>query len=114
MRVTISNGSSIIGTGVLEYLDPPMGVAFGQFSPTSEYHRDRHANTIEGVYIGDVAQSFSVRSDKSEAIRCTVAIEYWSESLGEQQLTVWFQDSTDFKNLFSAHNDFNAYYGHST
>lgn len=111
MQVSIHQGGIAIGTAVLEHLDPPMGVAFGPFSPSDQYDRDRHANMIEGAYIGDRGRSLSVLADQQGLLKtASIAIEDWADPEIGKQLTVWFQDGSDFAALFSTHDDHKAYY----
>jgi hypothetical protein len=79
--------------------------------PSDEYDRDKHANTIEGNYVGDKGQSLSVRADQHGPIKiASIAIEHWSDAALGNQVTVWFRDGGDFAALFSTHNDYKAYY----
>ena len=53
MQVNVLEGDVLIGAATMEYLHPPMGVAFGPFSPTINYMSASHANVVEGEYVGD-------------------------------------------------------------
>jgi hypothetical protein len=111
MQVSVYQDETLLGTAILEHLDPPMGVAFGPFMPSDQYDRDKHANTIEGKYVGDKGQTLSVRANQHDPLKtASVAIEYWADAAIGNQLTVWFQDGRDFAALFSTHNDYKAYY----
>jgi hypothetical protein len=111
MQVSVYQDETLLGAAILEHLDPPMGVAFGPFVPSDHYDRDKHANAVEGKYVGDNGQSLSVRANQHEALKTvSVTIEYWADAAIENQLTVWFQDGRDFAALFSTHNDYKAYY----
>lgn len=111
MQVSVYQNGTAIGTAILEHLDPPMGVAFGPFSPSDRYDRDQHANTIEGDYIDDKGQSLSVRAEQHGRLNiASIAIEDWAAPEIGKQLTVWFQDGGDFVALFSAHDGYKAYY----
>ncbi|MGX1742103.1 hypothetical protein ACWIEX_11145 [Bosea sp. NPDC055353] len=111
MQISIYQDGNVIGTAILEHLDPPMGVAFGPFSPVEQYDRDQHANTVEGEYIADRGQSLSVVSDPHGRLEtASIAIEDWSDPQLGMQLTVWFKDGHTFAALFSAHADYRAYY----
>jgi hypothetical protein len=111
MQVSVYRDGALIGTAILEHLDPPMGVAFGPFVSSDQYDRDQHANTVEGEYVGDKGQSLSVRADQLGPLKtASIAIEDWSDPEIGKQLTVWFQDGDDFAAIFSTHNDYKAYY----
>ena len=80
-----------IGTAVLEHLDPPMGVAFGAFSPSSQYNPNIHANTVEGEYLGDRGKSLTASDDRHFALEtASIAIQDFAE-LG-RELTLFFRD----------------------
>jgi hypothetical protein len=111
MQVSIHQGQTLIGIATLEHLDPPMGVAFGPFSPSNGYDRDKHANAVDGDYVGDRGQSLSVCHDQHGLLKtASIAIEDWADPEIGKHLTVWFQDGRDFAAYFSAHDDFKAYY----
>lgn len=109
MQVSIYQNENLIGTATLEHLDPPMGVAFGPFEPSDEYDRDKHANTVEGNYVGDKGRSLSIRADQHGPLEtATIAIEDF-DPVGKQ-LTLWFKNGDDFAAYFSTHNDYKAYF----
>jgi len=111
MQVRVYQNGIAIGTAILEHLDPPMGVAFGPFSPSDHYDRDKHANTIERDHVDDKGRSLSVDADQHGTLKtASIAIEDWNDPEIGKQLTVWFQDGDDFKLLFSTHGDYKAYY----
>lgn len=111
MQVSVYRDETLVGTAILEHLDPPMGVAFGPFSPGDQYDRDQHANTVEGDYINDRGQSLSVHADQHGRLNtASIAIQDWVDSKLGKELTVWFKDGRNFAALFSAHDDYRAYY----
>lgn len=111
MQVSIYQDGTLIGTAILEHLDPPMGVAFGPFSPLDRYDREQHASTIEGEHVGDRGQSLSAHADDHGLLNtAAIAIEDYADPEFGKQLTVWFQDGGDFSTLFSTHDDYRAYY----
>lgn len=112
MQVSVLQGSVLIGTGFLDHLDPPMGVAFGPFTPSPQYERDQHANTVEGDYVADMGKSLAVYSDEHVRIdAAAIAIEDWTQSFDETHLTIFFADGTDFRSFFAQHPDYKSYYG---
>lgn len=111
MKVEVLQGEAVIGSAVLLHLDPPMGVALGPFTPSAQYDRARHANTVEGVCVDDLEKSLCVRADEGGDISTTaIAIDDFADSLGERQLTVWFANGNDYSAVFSEHDEFKAYY----
>jgi len=115
MQVEVLEGETVIGSAVLVHLDPPMGVAFGPFTPSTQYDRNRHANTVDGTYVDDFGKSLRVRADQGGEIEAAaIAIEDWAESLAMRELTVFFADGNDYRALFSDHEEYKAYYPNST
>jgi len=111
MQVTVFEGSTPIGTAVLDALDPPMGVAMGKFNPTPAYVVDHHANVIDGDYAGDRSEILRVeRADGVRILSGAVSIHDWSE-LGERELHLLGIFEPQYKTLFSEHPDFKAYWG---
>lgn len=112
MQVSVYQDGTVIGTAILEHLDPPMGVAFGPFSPSDQYDRDQHANAIDGNYVGDRGRLLSVYGDQHGRLEtASIAIEDWNDPEIGKELTVWLQDGNEFAALFSTHDDYRAYYG---
>jgi len=70
MRVSVYQNQTQVGTAILEHLDPPMGVAFGPFTPTQHYDRHKHANVVEGNYVGD--RSGVPERIKAEGLLCQI------------------------------------------
>ena len=111
MQVSVHEGEMLVGTAVLEHLDPPMGMAFGPFLPSDRYNRDRHANTVEGEYVGDRGQSLAAIVVQHGTLEtASIAIEDWSSPGLGMQLTLFFKDGENFAALFAEHPDYKAYY----
>ncbi|SEJ67760.1 hypothetical protein SAMN05428950_102517 [Sphingomonas sp. OV641] len=110
MEATILKGDTVLGTGVIQHLDPPMGVAFGPFTPSRRYSAYLHANTMDGEYLGDKATDFNALVDGAPVQAAAIAIEDWSKSLGEFHFTIWFREGKEYDPLFRDHADFKAYY----
>jgi len=111
MQISVYQNEMLIGTAIIEHLDPPMGVAFGPFSPSDRYDRAHHANTIEGDYIDDKGQLLSVHADQHGPLNtASIAIQDWANPEIGKELTIWFRDGGDFAALFSTHDDYRAYY----
>ncbi|RSU62293.1 hypothetical protein DAH51_01690 [Sphingobium yanoikuyae] len=113
MQVRIYEGEMLVGTAVLEHLDPPMGVAFGPFSPSDRYNRDAHANMIEDEYVGDRGRSLvAILAQHNTPAEASIAIEDWSASKLGVQLTLFFKEGQTFVAVFATHPDYRAYYPH--
>lgn len=110
MDVTVYQGRVLIGTGVLQHLDPPMGVAFGPFMPNGEYDRDEYANVIEGEYVDDRGKSLTLHVPHGALQTAWIAIEDWHDPEVGKHLSVGFKDSEDFATHFSEHPEYRAYY----
>jgi hypothetical protein len=110
MEATILKGDTVLGTGIVEHLDPPMGVAFGPFTPTGRYSAYLHANTIDGEYLGDKATDFVAIVDGARIQSASISLEDWSKTLGEHYFTIWFREEKEYEPLFRDHSDFKAYY----
>jgi hypothetical protein len=111
MRVSVLDGSAVVGTAILDRLDPPMGVAWGVFVPSAEYDRERHARMIEGEWVPDLSTRLSVRPEgQSPLSRVRVDIEDYTGLFGEKQLWVYFESGTDYDPLFSEYDDYRTYY----
>jgi hypothetical protein len=109
MQVSIYQGEMLVGTAILEHLDPPMGVAFGTFSPSRHYNPDAHANVTEGEYVGDRGKTLIANDDHASTVdAASIAIEDYGD-LG-RQLTLFFRDGQKFAALFATHPDYLAYF----
>ena len=112
MQVSVYEGPTLVGAATIEHLDPPMGVAFGPFMPSGDYSRDRHANVIEGEFVGDRGKVLSASADRYGVLRTrTIAIEDWTNP-PYIEVNLFFGDGNDFAEVFSAHADYIAYYPH--
>lgn len=110
MRVDVFDDLTIIGTAVLDRLDPPMGVASGIFTPSSEYQRGRHARMIDGALSQDFTARLNARADgRGQVERVRIEIEDWSEIAGEIQLWAYFESGLDYDPIFSEYDDYKAY-----
>jgi hypothetical protein len=111
MRVIVLSGNVTIGAADLAQLDPPMGVAMGSFKPSGCYDQHAHANVIEGEYVGDKGTSLVVISDAYGKIDCVgIAIEDFSESIGERQLTLFGISYPEYARYFGEYDGYKAYY----
>ena len=113
MQVSVYEGEMLVGTAVLEHLDPPMGVAFGPFSPSNHYNIDTHANAVEGKYKADRGQLLAAILVQHDMLAtASIAIEDWSASNLGIHLNLFFRDGKNFAALFASHPDYKAYYPH--
>jgi hypothetical protein len=111
MRITVHHGQILIGSAHLEDLDPPMAVALGTLTPTKDYHRDLHANIIDGNYVGDKGSRLSIMTgDRGLLNVAAIAIQDWSDPDFGKQITVIFEDHQSYKAMFSSHHQYKAYF----
>lgn len=110
MQVNVFESEVLVGTATLEHLDPPMGVAFGPFSPTLDYAPNAHANVIDGQYVGDKGLVLAAIADHYGSLDASIAIEDWADPEIGKQLTLFFKDGENFAALFAEHSDYRAYY----
>jgi hypothetical protein len=110
MQVKVFEYNMLVGTATLEHLDPPMGVAFGPFSPTTDYAPDAHANVVDGEYLGDKGLVLAATADPHGSLDASIAIEDWAAPENGKQLTLFFRDGENFASLFAKHPDYRAYY----
>jgi hypothetical protein len=109
MQVRVYRDETLIGTAMMEGLDPSMGVAYGPFSPAGQYDREQHANVIEGDYIGDRGQALSVYADQhGRLVAVKIAILDWADPDVGKELELLFQDSCEFTAVFSTHSLYRA------
>jgi len=112
MQVNVYEGETLVGTAALEHLDPPMGVAFGPFWPTSHFESNAHANVVDGEYVRDNGRSLTAIADRHGALAASITIiDCANPDLGKE-LTLFFEDAENFAALFAAHPDYRANYPH--
>ena len=112
MRVEILSGNMVIGSSVLDRLDPPMGVALGPFEPTQAYVAERHAGEVDGEPNSRPEHAdLSVRDPDGGAIEgAGVHICDFQAALGEIEVQVIIPDPA-FETYFAAHPHYRAYWG---
>jgi hypothetical protein len=110
MKVDVLDGETVIGTGELDKLDPPMGGANGLFTPTAAYNRAHHAADIEGKANEAAANCrLTVRGPQGEIGCVAVLIADFREGLAEIELIV--SGISDFETHFGNHPHYRQYYG---
>ena len=103
-KFLVFHQESLVGHSALEHGDPPMGVAFGEFVPTTGYEsiaahcKSNHADQSE--------LALSVQTDDGFTIPCIgVAVLDYSEKAGEPyaQLNILGIEHDTYKALFPGH-----------
>ncbi len=111
MQVDILYEAQVIGRADLAKLDPPMGVAGGDFQPSEAYDRLRHATNIEGCENPDAnAEKLSARAADGCTIDCVaVTVEDYREALGEIEVSIIGIPYPAYETFFGAHPGYKAY-----
>lgn len=111
MKLKILEGGTLIGNAEIVALDPPMRVATAKFYPAANYDSKRHANVIDGEYLGDRSDILRVVLDDGAAIESeAISIQDWP-TLKEHELHLWGIFQPKFDELFADHPSFKAYWG---
>ncbi len=112
MLVKILEGDIVIGAGELTDLDPPMGVAQGNFLAADGYEKTLHANVIDGDYIADRTPGLRLNSAEFGEVECgVISIQDFTETLGECQVIVIGIPYPQYETYFGANPQFAAYFG---
>jgi hypothetical protein len=102
--------NAVIGTGELNQLDPPMGVAVGPFTPTSFYSPGAHAWQIDGRENDNARKpGLTVRGPCGDIDCIGVSIADFSTDLGEIEVSVL--GIAEFERYFADHPHFRSYWG---
>jgi len=111
MQISVYREGILIGTAILEHLDPPMGVAFGPFAASDDYDRSRDANIVDGQYAGSKGRPLLAYADQTAPLKTdSIVIEDDSDPRMGKQVSLLFLDGDDFAAIFSGHDDYKAYY----
>jgi len=90
----VKESDKVIGTTKLEYGDPPMGFAHGEFFP------------LEGFSSRTNHKELTVICNKTKQKICcsSVVIEVYEE-LNETQITIQVESSEEYEKYFSHHSE---------
>ena len=111
MRGIIYEADTAIGEAKIIALDPPMGVAIAEFTPSGAYNMEHHANVINGDYVGDRSDRLRIElANGIPLISQAISIQDWPQ-LGEREAHILGILEPSFESLFSEHPDFVAYWG---
>jgi hypothetical protein len=111
MKVKIFEASTQIAEAEIYALDPPMGVAMAKFFPAKAYDQARHANVIDGDYVGDRSEILRIEmEDGSTLMSEAISIQDFP-TLDEREVHILGIYEPSFDELFREHPDFKAYWG---
>lgn len=112
MHIEIFSSGALIGRSELDRLDPPMGVAIGDFIATDAYDKNLHANSIEGDYIEDRGKALNIQSKEYGLVECVgISIHDVSEGLGEIEISLLGIQSPTYDDVFAQYPHYREYYG---
>lgn len=112
MVVEIFEGPDLVGTGQIYALDPGMGVATAYFAPTSAYDCERHANVVDGEYLGDRTSILTARfPDGGEIITCNAISIMDFPTLNECEIQLIGINEPPYADLFGDHPQYKDYWG---
>lgn len=112
MHIEIFSNGALIGRSNLDKLDPPMGVAIGDFVATDAYDRNLHANLIEGEYVEDRGKALNIQSKEYGSVECVgISIHDVSEGLGEIEISLLGIKTPTYDEVFAEYPHYLDYYG---
>ena len=110
MQLRIFEGDTLIGDAEIFALDPPMRVAMANFEPAADYDPQRHANVLDGEYIGDRSDILRLEMRDGSALKCAaISIQDFS-AIAEREVYIHEIFEPSFDELFAGHPSFKAYW----
>jgi hypothetical protein len=111
VQVDILLDGELIGRGILNASDPPMGVAGGPFQPEPRYQPKLHAGEIDGVHnVRGLDLPFRVQAGDGGMVACQgVFIQDYSDSLGERSVAVLGIPYPEYEERFGTYPTYKAY-----
>jgi hypothetical protein len=111
MRLKIFEADTPIAEAEIYALDPPMSVAMAKFFPAKAYDQVRHANVIDGDYIGDRSEILRIEMQDGSTMKSNaISIQDWP-TLNEREVHILGIYEPSFDELFRDHPDFKGYWG---
>lgn len=111
MRLKILEGETHIGDADVFALDPPMCVAMAKFSPARHYDANRHANVIDGDYVGDRTEILRLEMADGSMVKSEAISIQDYPTLYERQVDLIGIFEPSFDELFKDHPSYTAYWG---
>jgi len=110
MKLKIFENDKLIGGAEVFALDPSMGVAQAKFHPAQDYEPMRHANVIDGDYVGDRGDILRLEMADGSAMESKAISIQDFPSLNEREVHILSISQSAFSQLFSDHPHFRDYY----
>lgn len=99
LAAEVFDGEVLIGSVLLEPLDPSMGVVGGIFVPNSNYRAERHARTEATEPVADL----TVRDETGKNLKCAgVDLVDYSEGLDDSARQIAVLGLEEFTTRFDA------------
>jgi len=111
MRLKIFEADTRIGDAEVFALDPPMSVAMAKFEPAPGYDATRHANVIDGDYVGDRSDILRLEMPDGSTMKSEAISIQDFPTLDEREIHIIGIYEPGFDQLFGNHPDFTAYWG---
>ncbi|AXU21458.1 hypothetical protein C7W88_21670 (plasmid) [Novosphingobium sp. THN1] len=111
MKIKIFEASTQIAEAEIYALDPPMCVAIAKFFPVDAYDQARHANVIDGDYVGDRSENLRMEMQDGSTLKSQAISIQDFPMLDEREVHILGIYEPSFDELFRDHPDFKAYWG---
>ena len=111
MQLRVFEGKTLVGDAHVYALDPPMCVAIAKFEPAAGYDLNRHANVIDGDYVGDRSKLLRLEmSDGTEMKSAAISIQDFP-TISEREIHIIEIFEPSFDMVFGEHPHFKDYWG---
>jgi len=110
MKVFVFEAATLVGEADVYALDPGMGVAIAKFQPAPAYTVTRHANVVEGEYLGDRSDILSAELEDGTALVCGAIVIQDYSSIDEREVDFLGIIEPSFSTLFAEDPYYKAYY----
>lgn len=111
MKLKIFEADTLIGEAEIFALDSPMGVAMAKFFPAIAYDQGRHANVIDGNYVGDRSKILRVEMEDGSTIKSEAVSIQDFPTLDDRELHILGIYEPRFDELFNEHPNSIGYWG---
>lgn len=111
MKLKLFEGEALIGVAEVFALDPPMRVAMAKFEAAAGYDPKRHANVLDGEYLGDRTERLRVEMRDGSALKCAAISIQDFPTLAEREVYLHEIVEPPFDELFADHPSFTASWG---
>lgn len=110
IKLKIFEAETLVGNADVFALDPPMCVAMAKFDPAKGYDATRHANVIDGDYVGDRSEILRLEMPDGSTLKSEAISIQDFPTLNEREVHIIGIYEPGFDKLFSDHPDFKDYW----